>query len=397
MKKSKQILVVLALGLSTFAFAQVGIGTTTVATDAILELSDANKALLLTRVADVNAIANPVNGMLIYDMSQNCIIGYQNGAWSSCIGGPVSVVSSFDCNTASDGTMTAGTPVSGVTQTITATVTTVGPYSISATANGVTFSANGTYAGTGPQVVVLTATGTPVAAGPSTFTLNTTPSCSFNRTSAINTSVICVGGGATSIIEVTSATGRIWMDRNLGAARVATSSADVDSYGDLYQWGRAGEGHQCRNSTITLIGEPQANTPAPLEGNFWDGQFIQNYADWLTPLDNDLWQEISDVNNPCPTNYRVPTATELNQEMDSWGSSNIAGAFSSALKLPAGGYRNSNNGDVNQDGGTHGYYWSSGNSGAGNGGRGIAFAAAGAGPQNYNKATGHSVRCIKNE
>jgi uncharacterized protein (TIGR02145 family) len=78
--------------------------------------------------------------------------------------------------------MTVGVAVSGVTQTITATVTTVGTYSISATANGVTFAAAGTFAATGAQNIVLTATGTPTAVGSNSFTLNTTPNCSFTRT-----------------------------------------------------------------------------------------------------------------------------------------------------------------------------------------------------------------------
>jgi uncharacterized protein (TIGR02145 family) len=78
--------------------------------------------------------------------------------------------------------MVAGIAVSGVTQTITATVTTVGTYSISTTANGVTFAGSGTFAGTGAQNIVLTASGTPTAAGSNSFTLNTTPNCSFSRT-----------------------------------------------------------------------------------------------------------------------------------------------------------------------------------------------------------------------
>ena len=40
------------------------------------------------------------------------------------------------------------------------------------------------------------------------------------------------------------ATGRTWMDRNLGASRVATGNTDAEAYGDLYQWGRAADGHQ---------------------------------------------------------------------------------------------------------------------------------------------------------
>lgn len=35
---------------------------------------------------------------------------------------------------------------------------------------------------------------------------------------------------------VTSANSRLWMDRNLGAHRVASDSTDTWSYGDLYQW-----------------------------------------------------------------------------------------------------------------------------------------------------------------
>jgi hypothetical protein len=65
--------------------AQVGIGTATPQQDAILELSAPNKALLLPRVANTAAVANPVNGMMIYDISSNCLKGFENGSWSSCI------------------------------------------------------------------------------------------------------------------------------------------------------------------------------------------------------------------------------------------------------------------------------------------------------------------------
>jgi hypothetical protein len=92
------------------------------------------------------------------------------------------VVSAYTCSTASEGTMNSGVAVSGVTQTITANVTTAGTYSISTTANGVTFAGSGTFAGTGAQDIVLTATGTPTVAGSYSFTLNTTPNCSFSRT-----------------------------------------------------------------------------------------------------------------------------------------------------------------------------------------------------------------------
>jgi len=41
--------------------------------------------------------------------------------------------------------------------------------------------------------------------------------------------------------KVLSANNRCWLDRNLGATRVATSSTDTQAYGDLFQWGRAAD------------------------------------------------------------------------------------------------------------------------------------------------------------
>ena len=65
-------------------------------------------------------------------------------------------------------------------------------------------------------------------------------------------SVWDTGDIITPIPTVTNpTTGEIWMDRNLGASQVAISSADASAYGDIYQWGRATEGHEDRTSTIT--------------------------------------------------------------------------------------------------------------------------------------------------
>jgi translation initiation factor IF-3 len=41
-------------------------------------------------------------------------------------------------------------------------------------------------------------------------------------------------------------TGRVWLDRNLGADQVAKFKGDQKSYGDLYQWGRAHDQHEQR-------------------------------------------------------------------------------------------------------------------------------------------------------
>ena len=85
-KKMKKIsITILALCISVISFAQVGIGTNTPVAGSILELKAADKALLLTRVVSTAAVTNPVNGMMVYDISSNCIKGYQNGAWTGCL------------------------------------------------------------------------------------------------------------------------------------------------------------------------------------------------------------------------------------------------------------------------------------------------------------------------
>ena len=59
----------------------VGIGTTAPNSNAILDLSATNKALLLPRVTNSNNITTPAQGMVIYDTSQKCFKGYQNTEW----------------------------------------------------------------------------------------------------------------------------------------------------------------------------------------------------------------------------------------------------------------------------------------------------------------------------
>ena len=147
--------------------------------------------------------------------------------------------------------------------------------------------------------------------------------------------------------------GRIWMDRNLGATQVATSSTDALSYGDLYQWGRGADGHQLINSATTNV-LSSSNTPG--NSNFIISSNTTN--DWRAPQNNNLWQGANGVNNPCPTGFRLPTKTEWEAEITSWGNnSNAAGAFASPLKLPMAGYRYNIGSMANV--GNYGAYWTS--------------------------------------
>lgn len=185
---------------------------------------------------------------------------------------------------------------------------------------------------------------------------------------------------------LSTSTGRIWMDRNLGATRVATKSADAQAYGDLYQWGRDADGHQKRNSGTT---SSLSNSNTPGHGNF----IVTSSSpfDWRSPQDNDLWQGVNGANNPCPSGFRLPTESEWNVEMQSWSNSNATGAFSSPLKLPTAGNRLNSGAFEHVD--LWGHYWSSTLKGSNP--RRLNFDIGSVYSFSVNRASGNSVRCIK--
>ena len=176
------------------------------------------------------------------------------------------------------------------------------------------------------------------------------------------------------------------MDRNLGATQVASSSTDAASYGDLYQWGRGTDGHQIRTSTTTTT---LSTTDVPGHGSFITTSAIP--YDWRSGQNDNLWQGVNGVNNPCPTGYRIPTQIELNAERGAFSSQDAAGAFASPLKLPVAGYRFYNGSLYSV--GTSGRYWSSTVSGTN--AHSLFFSSSAASMYSYFRAYGFSVRCIK--
>lgn len=197
----------------------------------------------------------------------------------------------------------------------------------------------------------------------------------------------------TAVVDVINpVTGKTWMDRNLGASQVATSSTDALAYGDLYQWGRRADGHQCRNSATTST---LSSTDQPSHGNFIRNSW--GNLDWRNPQNNNLWQGTTGINNPCPNGYRLPTDSELNNESLSWNTLNALGAYNSPLKLTMAGARNYQNGSTLSVG-SYGFYWNSTVSGEHS--RLLGFnsnsTSAGSGTGSDGRASGLSVRCIKN-
>jgi uncharacterized protein (TIGR02145 family) len=193
-------------------------------------------------------------------------------------------------------------------------------------------------------------------------------------------------GASVTYGTVTSQAGECWLDRNLGASRVATAYNDSSAYGDLFQWGRGVDGHQVRTSGTTAT---LSSSDTPGHANF----IINNASlyDWRSPQNNNLWQGVSGTNNPCPTGWRLPTSTEWQAEITA-GIINYTTAYNSSLKLTAAGDRLYYDASI-QDAGSYVAYWSSSISGTNishlNGASSSMIMNT-----NY-RSFGFSVRCIR--
>jgi hypothetical protein len=306
-------------------------------------------------------------------------------------------IGSLNCASSSvTGTLTATIPTSNVSINVPYTAGNGGAYAAqtitSTGVTGLTATISSGNLANGNGSVSYTITGTPSTSGTATFAISLGgQSCNLMVSvgySYPTNSVFC-SSGATAVVDVTSpTTGKTWMDRNLGATQVATSITDTNAYGDLYQWGRGSDGHQCRTSTTTST---LSSVDQPSHGSFILAPNSPN--DWRSPQNINLWQGVNGVNNPCPSGYRLPTNTELDAELISWSSNNSAGAFASPLKLPSAGLRFFSSGLL-VNVGSEGMYWSSVVAGTGAGR--LGFGSSFVNVIGIVSAHGFSVRCIKN-
>jgi len=383
----------------------VGIGTTSPNASAKVEIASTTQGFLPPRMTTVQrtAIASPAIGLVIYNTTTNCLNFYMGSGWNETCGTLITtgIITGLNCvGATTTGSLESGTAASGVSKSVPYTGGNAGNYGAQAVSStgvlGLTANlAGGTFA-SGAGNLVYTISGTPATSGTASFAIAIGgQSCSFTASVAVPIGTFAVGtvncsAGPTLVVNVTNpTTGKIWMDRNLGAAQVATSSSNTTSYGDLYQWGRLADGHQCRNSATTAT---LSSTDQPANGSFIESPYT--LFDWLSPQNDNLWQGVNGVNNPCPSGYRIPTDPELEAERLSWTANTSAGAFNSPLKLSMVGRRTYNNNGSFDGVGTDGFYWGSSVSGTNSGY--LRMNGGDAYMNTWFRANAFAVRCIKN-
>jgi uncharacterized protein (TIGR02145 family) len=237
----------------------IGIGTIAPASSSILDLTSTNKAMLLPRVTNTAAISFPVDGMLIYDVSSNCLKVYQNSSWTDCLGNvstPLSTVSAV-CTGFSGSYCTAA--LSGATYVVTITNNDFTSKQVSPQTTDLSLSGI-----TGLNVSAVSPdTVTTINAGASlvvTYTISGVPGSdgtltgTFSKQGMNCSSTVTVGG--TRAVSAASATRTLCINTALNPiTHTTTGATGIGTATGL----PAGVSAAWADNTITIIGTPTAS------------------------------------------------------------------------------------------------------------------------------------------
>ncbi|MEY4885721.1 MAG: hypothetical protein RL151_1030, partial [Bacteroidota bacterium] len=242
--------------------AQVGIGTSTPDPSAKLDISSVTLGFLPPRMTNAqrNAISSPAAGLVIFNTTSGCINVYSGTQWREiCPTVITGSIAALNCASPTiTGSLTSGVAASGVSSMVSytggsgngdshpgQTVTSTGISGLTATLPSGTFNS-------GSGSLTYSISGTPSTYGSANFALNIGgQTCTMVLPvfqCGASTVTFTYRGATVTYGTVVGANGKCWLDRNLGASRVATTVTDATAYGDLFQWGRLDDGGQDRNS-----------------------------------------------------------------------------------------------------------------------------------------------------
>ena len=364
----KKIITALAIFASTFAFSQVGIGTTSPQSSSILDLTATDKGFLPPRMtnAQMKAIASPVDGLTVYNTTLNCMAYYTNG--------------SFNC--------THNTP------SIPAAVAPLG--------STYTTHYNGITAGVSNNNLLATYT------TGETFDQNAT--CATKEISAQGCGgLTSVTGASGTIYPLININGQCWMTTNLKEVPTNFSGYTATSWlatspGDQGYWGYYNT-TDATGASGWGVTEPAAN----------EGLLYQ----WSAAMNNSIFERSRGI---CPQGFHIPSDCEWMYLEHGQGmkisEQILSGVWRSNTEdnqgTPGNKLRSQGTGQTNASGfsallaggrnlygtfynrSSYGTWWSSSASGASNAfTRALSAGARGVYRSTPSRAFGLSVRCLK--
>ena len=261
------------LGLLTFAPL---VGQTNVDPSAALEIDSTTKGFLPPRMTTTqrDAISSPAAGLLIFNTSTQRINVYNNStsSWNELgLAGVAPTVASVLSSFTFTYDYLEGSPAYGEVE-VEVTNNSLSTLNMSFATGDITLSGV-----SGVSVSAVSDSAEDISPGDSytvTYTLSGSAnssgtltaayafsnlSASVNKTVSENTTIT---HDALNYREALSINGVIWLDRNLGALRVAQAFNDHQAYGDLYEWGRAADGHEDITWTSSTAGTADNGTTA---------------------------------------------------------------------------------------------------------------------------------------
>lgn len=190
---------------------------------------------------------------------------------------------------------------------------------------------------------------------------------------------------------------QVWLAKNLGASSIAADFNDTEAFGDLFQWGRATDGHEKRGSSTSGI---LADIIEVQHGQFIisieskEPDWVESAVDDNGSLRKKGWAKGVELSNTqvCPCGYVVPSLNDFNS-LKSATNENVT----EALKLTLAGTRYYDSGEISTR--EDGSYWTRDKSQFG----GAYFlylvnddgiiSSLGSG----SRASGNTVRCIRKD
>lgn len=326
---SKCILTFISLALIYIAARAQGVRISesigTPQPSSLLELESSSQGFLPPRLTTAHReqINSPVNGLIIFNTDENCLNLYAGGSWKSLCG----------CDLPGNFQITESTSITSISFTVNWTsapfatgylldistsplfATAVQGYNALAVGNVLTYNVTGLSPTTTYYVRVkaVNACGTGLFTQTSSSVTGAAPPFSCGSSSVVIAHEASDGvSPATGTIVYGSVTynGRCWLDKNLGA---------------------------------TVIPSTSTNSTDAAAGWYWQFNRLQGYAVGPTPSG---WNTAGagpgnwiPQNDPCTQlagpDWRIPTAAEWTAANSGWAG--YSSAFSSALKLHAGG------------------------------------------------------------